>query len=103
MVSFLFDRKVNVEYRVKIGFILLMEVVFGGYVEVGWVFLDKGVDVNVFLVFFLRDIVLIIVVDKGYYKFCEFFIGRGVYIDVCNKKGNILLWLVVNGGYFDVV
>lgn len=102
-MSLFLDWKVNVEYRVKIGFIFLMEVVFGGYVEVGRVFFDKGVDVNVFFVFFLRDIVLIIVVDKGYYKFCEFLIYRGVYIDVCNKKGNILFWLVFNGGYFDVV
>lgn len=74
-----------------------MEVVFGGYVEVGRIFFDKGCDVNVFFVFFFRDIVLIIVVDKGYYKFCDLLLLRGVMVDVKNKKGNLLFWLVVNG------
>lgn len=80
-----------------------MEVVFGGYVEVGRIFFDKGVDVNALYVSLLKDIVLIIVVDKGYYKFCDLLLFRGVMVDVKNKKGNLFFWLVVNGIYFIVV
>lgn len=74
-----------------------MEVVFGGYVEVGKIFFERGGDVNVLFVLFFRDIVLIIVVDKGYYKFCDLLFLRGVMVDVKNKKGNLFFWLVVNG------
>lgn len=103
VVSLLLDRKANVEHRAKTGLTPLMEAASGGYIDVGWVLLDKGADVNATPVPSSRDTALTIAADKGHLKFVDLLLARGAAVEVKNKKGNSPLWLAANGGHLAVV
>ncbi len=93
VVSLLVERQANVEHRAKTGLTPLMEAASGGYHEVGKVLISKGADVNASPVPSSKDTALTISADKGHFKFVEFILRHGSFVDVKNKKGNSPLWL----------
>lgn len=99
VVELFLERKVNIEYRTKEGFILFMFVVFGGYIDVVRKLFERKVKVNVFSGS-NNDILLISVCWKGYYDVVKFLFEFKFNIEYRIKDGCILFMLVV--WYVDV-